>query len=236
MYYYVPALYTEVRTCWFTSVHSVCLSRSVCSIHFCPAFNSVAKRLYVLTCKSITYFLFAGVTALSFACHSPSKTRYMHICEISKYFHFAVCSSAYHNPSKRRYMHIWEISRFLHFSVCRIACHSPFKRRYMHTCEIKDTCTRTSSSLSAAARHAEFALSPASMKYWLGLNGYWPATATLAQHLTDIGSLSACTLWTHHRQQKALSSVEWLMAKAGDSGSALDRHWVELSCLLDIVW
>ena len=28
------------------------------------------------------------------------------------------------------------------------------------------------------------------------------------QHLTDIGPGSACTLWTHHRQQKALSSVE----------------------------
>ena len=27
-----------------------------------------------------------------------------------------------------------------------------------------------------------------SMKYWLGLNGYWPASATLAHHLTDIGS------------------------------------------------
>ena len=27
-----------------------------------------------------------------------------------------------------------------------------------------------------------------SMKYWLGLNWYWPAPATLAQHLTYIGS------------------------------------------------
>ena len=31
-----------------------------------------------------------------------------------------------------------------------------------------------------------------SMKYWLGLNGYWPAPTTLAQHLTGIGSVSAC--------------------------------------------
>ena len=36
-----------------------------------------------------------------------------------------------------------------------------------------------------------------SMKYWLGLNGYWPALATLAQHLTDIGLVSAC----NRRQQ-----------------------------------
>ena len=39
----------------------------------------------------------------------------------------------------------------------------------------------------------------------LGLNGYWPA------HLTDIGWVSACTLWTHHRQQKALSSTHYLI-------------------------
>ena len=32
-----------------------------------------------------------------------------------------------------------------------------------------------------------------SMKYWIGLNGYCPAPATLAQHLADIGSVSACT-------------------------------------------
>ena len=35
---------------------------------------------------------------------------------------------------------------------------------------------------------------PASMKYWLWLNGYWPAPATLAQQLTDIGSVSECTI------------------------------------------
>ena len=29
------------------------------------------------------------------------------------------------------------------------------------------------------------------MKYWLGQNGYWPATALLAQHKIDIGSVSA---------------------------------------------
>ena len=48
--------------------------------------------------------------------------------------------------------------------------------------------------------------------------------------LTDIGSMSACrpTLWTHHRQQKALSSVEWLMANAGDGGPVLNQHWVEV--------
>ena len=62
-----------------------------------------------------------------------------------------------------------------------------------------------------------------------------PAPATLAQHLTDIGSVSACTCvsaFTHHRQQKALSSVEWLMARAGKSGPALNRHWVDVSYLL----
>ena len=31
-------------------------------------------------------------------------------------------------------------------------------------------------------------------KYSLGLNAYWPGPATLAQHVTDIGSMSACNL------------------------------------------
>ena len=33
--------------------------------------------------------------------------------------------------------------------------------------------------------------------YVYPLNGYWPAPATLAQHWTDIWSVSACTLWPH---------------------------------------
>ena len=51
-----------------------------------------------------------------------------------------------------------------------------------------------------------------------------PAPETLAQHLTDIGSASACTQWTHNRQQKPLSSVEWFMARVGDGGTALNRR------------
>ena len=73
------------------------------------------------------------------------------------------------------------------------------------------------------------------MKLCQGLNRYWPVPARLAQHLADNGSVSACTLWTHHRQQKALSSVEWLLARAGDDGPALNRHWVDVSCLLGSV-
>ena len=68
-------------------------------------------------------------------------------------------------------------------------------------------------------------LTPASIKHCLGMNGYWPAPAKLAQHLTDIGFVSACTLWTHH-QRKALPSVEWMLARAGDGGPGLNRHWV----------
>ena len=62
-----------------------------------------------------------------------------------------------------------------------------------------------------------------------------PAPATLAQHLPHNKSVSACTLWTHHRQQKALSSVECLMARVGDGGPALNWNLVDLSCLLGIV-
>ena len=59
--------------------------------------------------------------------------------------------------------------------------------------------------------------------------GICPASATLAQNLTDIGWVLGCTLWTHHRPQNALSSVEWLMARVGDVGPAINRHWVECS-------
>ena len=98
--FYVSLLYTEVETCCFTSVRSVC--ESVCPIHFCATCNSFAERLYVLACKLSTYFFFAGITALSFAFRSPSKRRYNHTCELSRYFYFAVCSSAFHRPCKRR--------------------------------------------------------------------------------------------------------------------------------------
>ena len=47
--------------------------------------------------------------------------------------------------------------------------------------------------------------------------------------------VSACTLWTHRGQQKALSSVEWLMARVCDGKPVLKRHWVDVSCLLGIV-
>ena len=43
------------------------------------------------------------------------------------------------------------------------------------------------------------------MKYLLGLNGYWPAS--LAQHLTDIGSVSAC----NRRQQQAIGLPDQLL-------------------------
>ena len=42
--------------------------------------------------------------------------------------------------------------------------------------------------------------------------------------------MSACTLWTHRRQQKALPSVEWLLARAGDGGPpTFKRHWGGMS-------
>ena len=56
-------------------------------------------------------------------------------------------------------------------------------------------------TLNVCQRHRRRAnINPASMKYWPGLNGYWQAPATLAQYVTDIGSVSACT----RRQQHAL--------------------------------
>ena len=56
-----------------------------------------------------------------------------------------------------------------------------------------------------------------------------PVPAMLAQLLTAIGSMSACTLWTHNRQQKVLPSVEWLIARVGDCGPVVNWHWAECS-------
>ena len=61
------------------------------------------------------------------------------------------------------------------------------------------------------------------------LNRCWPAPTTLAQHSTDIGSVSACTVWPHSRQNKALPGVDWMLASAGDGGPALNRNWVTYS-------
>ena len=203
-HYYVSPLYTEVGTCCFTSVHSVCLSRSVCPIHLCTACNSVAKRPYVLTSKSSTYVLFAGVTALSFACHSPSKKRYMHTCEISRYFHFAVCSIACHSPSKRRYMHTCEISTYFHLAVCSSAPHWMCTRSRQHevltraewilasTGDAGPTFNRRWVVIGASSWHYQIRC------YWMqaskpeALNQCWldvgPASQMVSQHWISIGS------------------------------------------------
>ena len=70
-------------------------------------------------------------------------------------------------------------------------------------------------------------------KYWLGLDGYCPLPAMLAQQLTDNVSLLACTcrqqwpLAYQHATQKT-RSVEpvlvWCWATVGDGGPALDQQ------------
>ena len=56
-----------------------------------------------------------------------------------------------------------------------------------------------------------------------------PARATLAQTFNRHWIVVSLYSVANHCQQKALSSVEWLMAKVGDVGPALNRHWVECS-------
>ena len=60
----------------------------------------------------------------------------------------------------------------------------------------------------------------ASMKYWLGLNGYWPAPATLTQHLTDIG-------W---RFVLAASSKQTSVLL--NAASANTKHWNSANLML----
>ena len=74
-------------------------------------------------------------------------------------------------------------------------------------------------TLNVCQRHRWRAnINPASMKYWPGLNGYWQAPATLAQYVTDIGSVSACT----RRHQHALP----------DPSPGKTRRWTSASLML----
>ena len=76
--------------------------------------------------------------------------------------------------------------------------------------------------------------------YWLGLNGYWPAPATLAQHLTDIVSVSACT----RRQQYALPDPQprkhnvlnqcWF--DAGPASQTVGQNWTSIGSTSRVCW
>ena len=66
---------------------------------------------------------------------------------------------------------------------------------------------------------------------WLRLNGYWPAPATLAQHLPDIRSVSACTAWPAAQQTQALNQCCFY---AGPASQTVGQNWVNVSCLLGV--
>ena len=68
----------------------------------------------------------------------------------------------------------------------------------------------------------------ASKTYCPVLNVCWPTLATLAQHLTDVGSVSSCAMLTHGHEHKTQLIIEQLLAGAGDNGPALNRHRVSV--------
>ena len=68
------------------------------------------------------------------------------------------------------------------------------------------------------------------------MNGYCSASATLAQHLKDIGSLSACTARPAAQQTRGVKPVLVLCwASVAADGPDLDQHWVKVSCLLGVL-
>ena len=69
---------------------------------------------------------------------------------------------------------------------------------------------------------------PASKTYCPVLNVCRPAPATLAQHLTNVGPMSACALLSHSHQHKTLLSIDQLLAGTSDRGPASIRHWVSV--------
>ena len=67
------------------------------------------------------------------------------------------------------------------------------------------------------------------MKYWLGLNGYWPASATLAHHLTDIGSCRLVFAASSKQYQISCYSQQtqtfvYLLYNVGSTSSTLVQH------------
>ena len=58
----------------------------------------------------------------------------------------------------------------------------------------------------------------ASMKYWLGLNGYWPAPVTFS-----VGLYSPPTVT---QQTRDIDSIQ--VQCVADGGPALDQHWVNV--------
>ena len=81
---------------------------------------------------------------------------------------------------------------------------------------------------------------PECMKYWLGLNRYWPAPATLAQHSTDIGSVSACT----RRQQYVLpdpqpskhEALNQCWFDAGPVSQMVSQNWTSIGSTSRVCW
>ena len=58
----------------------------------------------------------------------------------------------------------------------------------------------------------------------------------LAQHLTDILSVSACTARPAAQQTRSVEPVLVLCwTSVADSGPELDQHWVNVSCLLGVL-
>ena len=77
-----------------------------------------------------------------------------------------------------------------------------------------------------------------SMKYWLGLNAYWPAPATLAQHLTDIGSVSlliaasSIKQYQTSKQNMCIRRFVERRPKVFDDGPTLYKCYRNVLCLL----
>ena len=82
-----------------------------------------------------------------------------------------------------------------------------------------------------------------SIKYWLELNGYWPAPAMPAQHLTDIGLVSACNAACSKQYQTSCFSqqtqnicITFVQRRPNvfDVGPTLYKCYKNVLCLLGL--
>ena len=103
--------------------------------------------------------------------------------------------------------------------------------------------TLTQLWFKASCRYRQHA-DTTSMKYWLGLNGYWPCSTgdaglTFNRHWIGAGLYSppaVCSARPAAQQTRGVEPVQvWCWASVADGGPELEQHWVNVSCLLGVL-
>ena len=60
------------------------------------------------------------------------------------------------------------------------------------------------------------------------LNGCWPEGGATSLNWVSVLCVTCIVVTPHIAKHDALTSVEWMLASAGDSGPALIRNWISV--------